>query len=339
MSRETNRKKRNSPGIGPVRPGAFLRGLLPALLSLLLRPAFCAAAGFDGNSAGTSSAQFLKLATGARGVALGEAFSALSDDSSALDWNPAGLIKINRRSATLMHSPYLASTYLDFFSYAERAGEMGSWGMSVKYMNYGKITRTDTAGIETGNITPYEVALNVGFAAYITGFNKDPEERFVLGATGKVVRSELMSSDSTVSSDLGILFPYFFENRFQLAISAQNIMGTLRYDINKYPLPLILRLGSVTRMGDNFLMTADIVGPRDNTPFLAMGGEFSAAFSKNLSFALRAGGNTRALSDLKGLRNIALGGGFRYSSWSLDYSFSPFGDLGSVHRISAGLNY
>lgn len=299
----------------------------------------CAAGGFDRSSAGTSAAQFLKVASGARGVALGEAFSALSDDASAMDWNPAGLMKISRRSVTLMHSPYLASSYVDFFSYAERAGEVGSWGMAVKYMNYGKITQTDTAGAETGDLTPYEISVNVGFAAYITGFNKEPEERFVLGATGKIVRSKLLASDSTVSSDLGILFPYFFENRFQLAMSAQNLMGTLRYDKEGYPLPLILRFGSVTRISDNFLITADIVGPRDNAPFLAMGGEFKAGFGKATDVALRAGGNTRAVGDLKGFHNLTFGTGIRYSAYSIDYSFSPFGDLGSVHRISAALNY
>ncbi len=302
-------------------------------------PDYCSAEGFDRHSAGTSAAQFLKVASGARGVALGEAFSALSDDASAMDWNPAGLMKINRRSFTLMHSPYLASTYVDFLSYAERAGEVGSWGIAVKYMNYGKITETDTAGAETGDLTPYEVSVNVGFATYITGFNKEPEERFVLGATGKIVRSELLSSDSTVSADLGILFPYFFENHFQLAMSAQNLMGTLRYDKEAYTLPLILRLGSVTRISNNFLITADIVGPRDNAPFLAMGGELKAGFGKATDVALRAGGNTRAVGDIRGFHNLTFGTGIRYSAYSIDYSFSPFGDLGAVHRISAALNY
>gem|GEM_PF-1859949 len=296
------------------------------------------AAGFDKNSAGTTSAQFLKLSAGARGVALGEAFSAASDDATALDWNPAGMIKIKKRSVVLMHSPYLASTYLDFFSFAEKAGEVGAWGMSLKYMNYGKITETNTAGQETGDFTPYEACVNVGFATYVTGFNKEPEERFVLGATGKLVRSELRASDSTVSSDIGLLSPYMFENRFQLALSAQNIMGTLRYDQEEYPLPLIIRFGSVTRVNDYFLATADIAAPRDNSPFLAMGGEFRAGLGKSADIALRSGFNTRAVSDLRGLHNLTFGGGFRYGLYSLDYSFSPFGDLGSVHRISASIN-
>ncbi len=300
---------------------------------------YCSAAGFDNNSVGAATAQFLKVAPGARGVALGEAFSALADDATAMDWNPAGLIRIKRRSLALMHSPYLANTFVDFFAYSQNAGDVGSWGMSLKYMNYGKIVKTDVAGVETGDFTPYDICAAVGFATYITGFNKDPEERFVLGATGKFIRSELASSDSTVSSDIGILLPYLFENRFRLALTAQNIMGTLRYDKFDSPLPLIFRLGSVTRITDYFLVTADIAAPSDNSPFLAMGGELRTGIGRETDIFLRGGFNTRALSDVGGLRNVTLGTGFRYSIYSLDYAFSPFGDLGSVHRISAALNF
>ena len=104
-------------------------------------------ANFDNNAAGTATAQFLKVAPGARGVALGEAFSALADDATAMDWNPAGLIKIKKSSLTLMHSPYLANSFVDFFAYSQNAGDVGSWGMSLKYMNYGKIVKTDAAAV------------------------------------------------------------------------------------------------------------------------------------------------------------------------------------------------
>ena len=161
----------------------------------------------------------------------------------------------------------------------------------------------------------------------------------MLGATGKFIRSELLSSDSTVSSDIGILLPYLFENRFQLAMTAQNIMGTLRYDKLDSPLPLVFRLGSVTRISDYFLVTADVAAPRDNSPFLAMGGEFRTGIGKKTDLFLRGGLNTRALADLSGLRNVTIGTGFRYSIYSMDYSFSPFGDLGNVHRVSVALNF
>jgi len=313
---------------------------MPALLlCALLLPAAAAAQGFDSASAGTASAQFLKVASGARGAALGEAYSALADDAFALDWNPAGLINIKKNSMAFMHSPYLAGAFVDYFAYAETAGEVGSWGVSLKYMNFGKITQTDSSGFDLGAFTPYDTAVNVGFACYITGFNKDPEERFVLGATGKFVRSKIISSDNTVSADIGLNLPYMFDNKFRLTMTAQNIMGTLRYDKEEAPLPLILRLGSATRLADYFTLTADIIAARDNLPFLAMGGEGKLKVSPDMDVFLRAGFNTRAVSDVSGTRNVAFGAGLRYTDYTLDYAFSPFGDLGAVHRISAAITF
>ena len=332
----------NTPGlkreISPILRKAFCCLILTVHCSL--SAVHCGfSAGFDKSSAGTTTAQFLKVASGARGVALGEAYSAMTDDATAMDWNPAGLIKIKKHSVSLMHAPYLADTYVDFFSYAEAAGEVGAWGMSYKYMNYGAIKKTGPSGADLGKFTPYDMALSVGFATYITGFNKDPEERFVLGATGKFVRSQLLSADNTVSADIGLLFPYFFENRFQLAMTAQNIMGALRYDKSDSPLPLVLKLGSVTRMTDYLAVTADVVAAKDNYPFLAMGGELRAGLGKDTDLFLRLGFNTRAVSDLNGSRNLTFGTGFRHTFYSIDYSFSPFGDLGAVHRISAVMNF
>ncbi len=293
------------------------------------------AAGYDSSSVGTAAAQFLKIAMGARGAAMGEAYAALADDAFALDWNPAGLIHVKKNSMAMMHSPYLAGSYADYLAYAENAGEVGSWGVALKYMNYGKITQTDASGVDLGSFSPSDTEISVGFACYITGFNEEPEDRFVLGATGKFVKSKIISGDNTVSADIGLNLPYMFDNNFRVSLVAQNIMGTLRYDKEDSPLPLILRLGTLTKLGNYFNLTGDIVAPSDSLPFLAMGGELSVPVNRDIDAALRAGFNTRAITDLGGTRNVSMGGGLRYTDYRLDYSFSPFGDLGSVHRISA----
>ncbi len=314
--------------------------LMPALLLWALYSApGCGAQGFDAASAGTATAQFLKIASGARGAALGEAYSALADDAFALDWNPAGLINVKTNSMAFMHSPYLAGTSVDYFAYAESAGEVGAWGVSGKYMSYGKISRTDSSGLELGSFNPYDSAVNVGFACYITGFNKDPEERFVLGGTGKFVRSKILTADNTVSADIGINMPYMFDNRFRMSLVAQNIMGTLRYDKEEAPLPLILRAGTVTKLADYLNLTADVIATRDNLPYLAMGGEGKIPVYKDMDVFLRAGFNTRAITDTGGTRNVAFGLGIRYTGYWLDYAFSPFGELGTVHRMSAVINF
>ena len=329
---------RKESGAAHAKPGRTRRAALLCAL-LLCCCASLEAAGFDKGSAGTAGGQFLKVASGARAAALGEAYCALADDAFALDWNPAGMMNVRKNSLVFMHSPYLAGTFVDYFGYVENAGEVGAWGASVKYMNFGTIQKTDSSGFETGKMNPSDISAAIGFATYITGYKKDPEERFILGATGKIIRSRLESSDNTISADIGLLFPYFFDNRFRLAMAAQNIMGSLRYDKEDSPLPLILRFGSMTRITDYISITADAVAPRDSLPYIAMGGEFKISFTKKTAAALRAGFNTRAIGDIGGLRNITFGTGLRYGEYFLDYALSPFGDLGTVNRISAGWNF
>ena len=54
-------------------------------LSLFMSPSTMLA----GASVGTRSAEFLTLGAGARAEAMGQAFTAVADDGSALYWNPA----------------------------------------------------------------------------------------------------------------------------------------------------------------------------------------------------------------------------------------------------------
>lgn len=297
------------------------------------------AGGFDSASVGTNSAQFLKIAVGARQAAMGEAYTAMPDDASAIFWNTAGLIKIKKQSLVMMHMPYLADMYYDYIAYAQNAGSVGAWGFSMQYLNAGSIKKTNSSGIDIGSFSPYDLAISVGFACYVTGYNKEPWQRFVLGANGKFIRSQIIGSDSTVSADVGINFPYMFDNRFRMAIVAQNIMGTLRFDKYEYPLPMVFRFGTATEISKYFIVTADITAPKDNYAYLSMGAEININVAKTATVSLRSGFNTRALFDFEGLRNVTIGTGIRYREYSLDYAFSPYGELGNVHRISAGFEF
>ena len=308
-------------------------------MALSLLPAGVSCSDFNRGAIGTSAAQFLKLAPGARGVALGEAYSAMADDASAMYWNPAGLIKTRSHSLVFMHSAYLASSFFDYLAYSQRQGDAGSWGFSVQYMNSGEITRTDASGVEEGVFTPSDIAIAVGFASDISGYRKDPEERFSMGAAGKVVRSKILSSNTTLAADAGFLSPCFFDRRFQMSFSAQNIVGSLKFNQESYPLPLIFRLGTKTSLTRYWDVTADLAAPRDNYPYLAMGTEVRINASKTATMSVRAGFNTRSISDLEGSRNFSLGFGLAGRTLSVDYAFVPFGDLGNTHRLSVGFSF
>lgn len=310
-----------------------------ALAAFLAGTDICLSGNFNNSAIATTSAQFLKLAVGARGVALGEAYSAMVDDASSLYWNPAGLVRIKSRSVVLMHAFYFGSTSFDYMAYSQKEGDLGAWGISVQYMDSGSIPRTDISGAEIGSFNPRDIAVSLGFACDISGFRKEPEERFVLGATGKIIHSRIVANDTTITADIGLLSPYFFENRFQMALVAQNIMGSLKFDQESSPMPFILRFGTRTKMNRRWDITADLAAPIDNYPYFAMGTEVRIQFFKSLNTSLRAGVNTRALSDIEGLSNITLGAGLGSGLLSIDYAFAPFGMLGDAHRISLGFDF
>src|SRR5512140_1471702 len=60
-----------------------------------------------GQRAGISAYQFLQIGVGARGVALGETFTAIANDASALYWNPAGLTQFPENQVIFAHAEYL----------------------------------------------------------------------------------------------------------------------------------------------------------------------------------------------------------------------------------------
>ena len=64
----------------------------------------------DNTAYGTTAAEFLLLAPTARGMALGNSFSALVTDISSLHFNPAGLSQMTRPEVQASQTSYLADT-------------------------------------------------------------------------------------------------------------------------------------------------------------------------------------------------------------------------------------
>jgi len=307
---------------------------------LIFSPKLLNASGFDKTSRGTATAQFLKIMVSPRGAAMGEAISASVKDASALDINPACIMNIKKESLFMTHSKYFADTSLDYISYAQNLGEeTGAWGLSIKYFNWGKIESTDEGGGSLDSISPYDIAASVSFSTYISGFNKDEEERFVFGGTGKIVRMNIKESDNTVSADIGLLTPYMFENKFRMSFVIQNLLGRIKLDKESSDIPLVIKLGSVVYFNKFTTITADLIAPKDSVFYLSMGSEMKINIANKTTLFLRGGFNTRNLFDISGFKNITGGFGFKYKQYFVDYAFTPYGELGNIHRLSLSINY
>ena len=79
------------------------------LLSSLVIPAFA------GN--GTTTANFLKIGAGARAIGMGEAFTGVSDDVTAVYWNPAGLGQLELTELSVMDNQWIEKISNLFLGY------------------------------------------------------------------------------------------------------------------------------------------------------------------------------------------------------------------------------
>ena len=259
----------------------------------------------------------------ARAIAMGSAFVAVGGDVSALSWNPAGLSSLSSFQLALHHNFYLQDWMQDTLVFATPKGSLGSWGLSVSYLNYGSLTGRDASGTVTGNFSAGRWGGEIAWAStLLQGFSLG------LGLKGNLL-SLSSNAYTNVAGDLGVEWEASPSLRLGAAYSN---WGT---DAGTYIANSVLRLGGAYDWkvdGDNqALLAASLSWEPYGVTRLDLGAE-----DVILSFlALRVGYvASLAATDLQGLTGLAAGLGLSFQDLRLDYAYSPFGDLGSSQRIS-----
>ena len=110
------------------------------------------------NGPGTTTANFLKIGIGARATAMGEAFTALSNDGTSLYWNPAGLIQMEKRELSATYNLWfqqIKQGYLGF-GFPSLGGIVG---LGANYVDMGEIEGRDDVGND-----PLPLTLKMGIA-------------------------------------------------------------------------------------------------------------------------------------------------------------------------------
>ncbi|MBC8111832.1 MAG: hypothetical protein H7Y04_12295, partial [Verrucomicrobia bacterium] len=79
------------------------------------------------------SNEFLSIGIGARALAMSGTQTALTDDATAIYWNPAGLLNIKTKyQASLMHAEYFAgSAKFDFVGFSVDIDSASRLGVAV----------------------------------------------------------------------------------------------------------------------------------------------------------------------------------------------------------------
>lgn len=325
-----------------------------AFAALVLFTAAAAARGDEYSRAGIG-APFLRLGVGARALALGEAYAALADDASAVYWNPAALVRVEKRSAVLVHSEALGAMTLDYAAYVQNLGRFGAAGGAFHYLSAGEISGTDASGVETGTFRPVDVAAAFSYAYRFRGppppTGKEERdlpdvdldwsfmEGWSFGATGKYVRSRIIQRSQTATFDFGALSPEYFRGLLRFAAVAQNIGGALHFDRETELLPSALRLGAALSPAKGWLVGLEGVAPRESPPYGSAGAEYRRVVRPGWSGAARLGINSRTLGEVSGINGVSAGVGLSFLKYSLDYAVVPWGSLGTHHQVSVAFGF
>lgn len=286
---------------------------------------FCTASIAQHENAGTTAANFLKIAVGARSVALGGAFSAFDNDPMSTYWNPAGIGTIKDSKIGIMHNQWIHDSFYEYFSFVSNYNSV-KYGISLAYFSAGKIDRTIRVAPgefnRDGSFTPFDFAISVSFAKMLN-------QHFSVGGSLKTIYQSIDTySGKSVAVDAGM--QYFREN-WTLAAVMRNLGTPLSVKSEKFPLPLAFAAAAKYQFHSGILTTAEIEKPVDNVLQVKFGLELNF---KNILF-LRSGYSfSNYQNELAGLAGFSAGFGFAFSAINMDYAFSPMGILGSGHRVS-----
>ncbi len=281
---------------------------------------------------GTTSAQFLKLGIGARPLAMGEAFTAVSDDVNAVYWNPAGLGQIQGREAGAMHAIWFQDISFSWLAYSQKTLG-GTMGASVKYLSAGDMDYYDNTGLGLDDTyTARDMMFTASYARKIKGWP--------LGMNLKVISSKLEEESAFgIAADIGTLKTVSKSREIKVGLVVQNLGMGLKFVDDRDPLPINVKIGSYYRLlSEQLLLAADINLPADNRISFHTGAEYSNSIGP-VQIMPRAGFKTTTISDLDMLSGLSAGVGFGYRDLCVDYAWVPYGDLGSTHRISLGYKF
>jgi hypothetical protein len=278
------------------------------------------------------------LGFGARALALGGSFVSISDDPSAVYWNPAGLRQVRGKGLLLMHGEYFDGLLKSDFasgSFEDLFFERSTFGVGIYILSSSGIKETELIdpddSVYVGNVR-VKGKLNYLVSSLYLSLAKEADWG-VYGFTFK-----LHSIDLDVNRAIGIGVDFGLKKSgsvFSFGLSARDIFTTPLF-WNSGTKELIyptLITGFSIRFSDFFLISSDFnlffegrkkvssyyLGPISLEPHF--GGEFN--FTEN--FSLRAGLD-------RGYPTF--GAGLNYRFISLDYAFLSHSELGSSHRLS-----
>jgi hypothetical protein len=286
----------------------------------------------------TRAAILLTLPASTRALALGESWSAIADDESALFYNPAQLARVRGLSIGGSLQNYIASTTLGAFAVAIPL-KHGTLGFGLQLLDYGNADEIVNADGTNGQVgTPTGSTVSAQDMAFTLGYGIAFGARHQLrvGAALEYARQEVASySGGALAGDVGAA--YTLANGWDVSAAMQHMGSNLTLASVSAPLPLTWRAAvaaPIMRM-DAFTLQpmaeARQVSGADVTGVLGAEGTWHTGTSGTLLSA-RVGYAFRGSTDARA--PLTVGAGITLGRLEVDYAYEGF-DLigGATNRV------
>jgi hypothetical protein len=301
--------------------------------------------------------KFLSVGLSARQAALADAFTAAEGNSVSMFYNPAGMARLDGSAdMSLGAANWIADIKHYSLSVAMKTGDLGVFGLSFQYADYGKIEATILANnsdgfLDVGVIKPNAYAVGLGYARALTDkFSVGGNVKFVrqdlgtgitdasyTGTAGSYTAATVVSGSKNaldvIAFDFGLLYKTGFRS-LTLGMAVRNFSREVKYQKESFQLPLSFRLGASMNVFDlagfdpekqSLLVTVDAEHPRDFPEQMKVGLEY--VFMEVVSARVGYVGPADEHS-------LSYGLGIQYQHFAVDYAYTPFGIFNQVSRFS-----
>jgi hypothetical protein len=290
-------------------------------------------------NAGTKNGAFLKIATDARGVALGHAMAVMAEGTEGMRWNPAALSTLETKELAATHIAYFQDVKIENVAFGYPLEEGGIAGQ-VFYLSPGSLDGRDVVGAQTGDFKFYDLAASIGFGKKLRSQADGME--IDAGVALKIVQEKIADQQfQNPALDAGVTLAPRDDVKIGAALrdlSTSKANFPTEFDLGAsyrplQPLTGALGLAYTTDAPIRFTAASEYRFPEWNSAVRA-------------SYSTHDELDNSQDSNINFLRNsswagVAVGGGFEYKpplfgglALQIDYAIAPFGALGIAHTIT-----
>jgi len=323
-----------------------------------------------GQTGGKHAWQFLDLDFSARSLALGSDFIPLRDgDINLAVSNPASITADMDNNLSMNHFIYPAGINYGMLAYGKSFEKAGTFTGHLRYVSYGKFTRTDVNGVEQGTFTAGDYALGTGYA-------KELNKYFSIGGNLNLIFSHYESYTSFGAGvDIATLF-HDDKSNISISLVARNVgyqfkgftkknheplptevVAGISYKFHHAPFRLSLVGTDLTNWDLTYQdptlkptidqLTGDTI-PVPTAGFvqkLAYHTNFGLEILPTENFFIRVGfnyqrRNSMGVVDRMGLAGFSFGVGFKIKKFAFNYGIAIYSAAGvsNVFSITTNLN-